>query len=268
MFHKFFLHYLSLNVSLSLRYITFADMSCMLSTSDKKRDSKVLKMWCDGLQEIRCKASDKIMYEEFKEFLKGQVPKEAGDTSRRLSSSQILLMKNFRLQSVPEGVAKSQISRDSFGNIISFGSLKPTDRSLFSTRATSIVLPITGSMLEDGDDVYDLPSTQNRTEPIRKDDVTYLESEVLGKRQEFRMSVLHAAKQFDQKQLARLPIKSSHPAGLIIFAGSHRPVGNGVEENELNSKLATASKRSGRYRMNKKTKSDLSLLVEVKDMIP
>jgi hypothetical protein len=241
------------------RYITHSDMCEMLCTSDGKMDSTVLKMWHDGLKEIKCKADDKITFEEFQKFLKGQVPKEAMLPNLR-NSSAARRLSNFALQSVPESSATSKLARDSEDNLISFEAIVPRTRA---TRATSVILPPPLPMVRDGDDDCDLPHKTHRDS--RKEDQAHSESEAYRKRQEFRMSVLHASKLFDQKRQARQPVKPSNPAGLTMIAGPRRPSAGGTNltEKEATMKLAAASKKSGRRNRNnrKKTKSDLSLLL-------
>lgn len=232
------------------RYITHDDMCEMLCTSDGKMDATVRKMWQEGLKEIKCKA-DKITFTEFKLFLKGQVPKDTmlsnlrRDSLGRRLSGRALLSQSFALQAVPENTAStSTLLRDDDGNLISLRvPVVPLTRS---ARAVSVSMPPSASLVEDGDDDYDLP----------------LESDAFRMRQEFRMSLLHASKLFDQKRQARQTMKPSNPAGLTMVAGTRRP-STGANSPEKDSVLAEASKRSGRRNRHgrKKTKSDLSLLL-------
>jgi hypothetical protein len=211
-------------------------------------DSNVRKMWHDGLKEIKCKAN-KITFEEFQKFLKGQVPKDAmlkRDSSGRRLSGRALLSTTLALQSVPEDTATTKLARDSDGNLITFQVAQiPLYRS---SRAASVSVPPSNSLVQDGDDDYDLP----------------LESDAFRMRQEFRMSVLHASKLFDQMRQARQTINPSNPAGLTMIAGARRPSIGGVScDKETTVKMAVACKRSGRRNRHgrKKTKSDLSLLI-------
>jgi hypothetical protein len=51
-------------------------------------DDEIKEMWIEGLKGIHCKSGDKISYEEFQAFLKGQQPFFAGQRrSRRLKVS-------------------------------------------------------------------------------------------------------------------------------------------------------------------------------------
>ena len=222
----------------------------MLCTSDGKMDATVRKMWENGLKEIKCKA-DSITFEEFKIFLKGQVPKDTmlsnlkRDGSGRRLSGRALLGQNFALQAVPENAAStSTFARDDEGNLISLRvPVAPLTRS---GRSISVTNPPSASLLEDGDDDYDFP----------------LESDAFRMRQEFRMSVLHASRLFDQKRQARQTLNPANPAGLTMVAGARRPSA-GATDAEKDKKLAEASKRSGRRNRHgrKKTKSDISLLL-------
>ena len=239
------------SLHLLFRFITHEDMCEMLCTSDGRMDATVREMWHDGLKEIKCKAN-KITFDEFKLFLKGQAPKDAmlsnlrRDGSGRRLSGRGLLSQNFALQAVPENSAStSTLTRDNDGNLISLRiPVVPLTRS---ARAVSVTTPPSVSLVEDGDDDYDLP----------------LESDAFRKRHEFRMSVLHASKLFDQKRQARQMIKPSNPAGLTMVAGTRRP-STGATSPERDATLAEASKRSGRRNRHgrKKTKSDLSLLLK------
>ncbi|KAG7374040.1 protein kinase domain containing protein [Nitzschia inconspicua] len=247
-------------------YITHSNMCEMLCTSDGKMDETVLKMWHDGLKEIRCKANDKITFEEFKRFLKGQVPKEAmlanirsGDAVKR-NSSRPLISPIFALHPVPECLATAALTLDDEKMIMGLpDALKKMPPRLMADRAISVVLPGSGSMVSDGDDDYDLPSL-NGAELRVKDNSSHPDSEAYRKRQEFRLSVLHASKLFDQKRQAWNPLTYSNPAGLTMVAGARRP---SLDARQDSSNLVVASKRSGRRNRNnrKKTSSDLSLLV-------
>lgn len=246
----------------SFRFITHDDMSAMLCTSDGKMDATVMKMWHDGLKEIQCKADDKIAFEEFKMFLKGAVPKDAmlsdirsGDATRRNSSRQ-LVASTFVLQAVPEGFSSLQCQDDD--EAPSYSDLRPLPPRAMVDRATSVVLSASGSMLLDEDDDYDLPGTS-----VRSDLLLRPESDAFRKRQDFRMSLLHASKLFDQKRQARQPFNVANPAGLTMVAGGRRP---SLDASCLRdaTNISTASKRSGRRNRHnrKKTKSDLSLLIQ------
>lgn len=229
----------------------------MLSTSDGKMDSTILKMWHDGLKEIRCKGKDKITFDEFQRFLKGQSPREAmmnsikkDGSSRRISRN--MLHSSFALQPVPEGIP-SKASRTS-DNTLTFRSthFKPQRRSR-TQRAASVCLSPPQPMV---DDDYEIPPYETTFDP------GYLESEAYRKRQEFRSSVLEASRLFDQMRQTRQPIRrADNPAGLTMVAGGRRPSGGqNMAETEQAARVAAACCRSGRRnrRNKKKTKSDLS----------
>lgn len=242
-------------------------MSEMLCTSDGKMDATVLKMWHDGLKEIRCKADDKITFEEFKKFLKGQAPKDAmlsnlrsGDPALRRSSRK-LINSSFALRAVQEGSTATKTLPDATDKILSFNGLKPVPSKAKATRAISVVLQPTDSMVRDGDDDYDLPSIYS-TGSNRSEVPLHPESEAFRLRLDFRLSVLHASKLFDQKRQSRYRLKPDNPAGLTMVGGARRPSME-VRNAQDGTHMAAASKRSGRRnRYNKKkTKSDLSLLL-------
>lgn len=168
------------------------------------------------------------------------------DNSGRRLSGRALLSTNLALHVVPEDSATTKLGRDGNDNLISFRVPQvPMSRS---SRAASVTVPPSDPLVEDGDDDYDLP----------------LESEAFRTRQEFRISVLHASKLFDQMRQARQTMKPSNPAGLTMVAGTRRPSTGGVSP-EKDPKLAEASKRSGRRNRHgrKKTKSDLSILLKL-----
>jgi hypothetical protein len=238
------------------RFITLADMSEMLSTSDGKMDSTILKMWHDGLKEIRCKGTDKITFDEFQRFLKGQSPQEAmiqsikkDGSSRRISRNMI--HSSFALQPVPEGTpSKASGSSD---NTLTWRSshFKPQRRSR-TQRASSLCLSPVQPMVDDDDEIPPYDATF---------DPGYLESEAYRKRQEFRSSILEASRLFDQMRTARQPIRADNPAGLTMVAGGRRPSGGeSLAEKEQAARVAAACCRGGRRnrRNKKKTKSDLS----------
>lgn len=244
------------------RYITHNDMCEMLCTSDGKMDAIVLKMWHDGLKEIRCKANDKITFEEFKKFLKGQIPKDvmlsnirSGDAPRQRSSRK-LINSTFALHVVTEGSSAAN-SPDEAEKILSFDGLPPVPSRTVATRAVSVVLQPTGSMVFDGDDDYDLPP-MNNIALKRNDNPSHTESEAFRKRHDFRMSVLHGSKLFDQKRQARYSINPNNPAGLTMVAGARRP-SMGARHVQEKTCMAAARKRSGRRNRHnrKKTNSDL-----------
>jgi hypothetical protein len=70
-------------------FIAYSDLSGLLSSSDGKMDEEIKEMWIDGLKEIQCKNEDKISFEEFQAFLKGQKPFFARRRSQRISDSSL-----------------------------------------------------------------------------------------------------------------------------------------------------------------------------------
>lgn len=244
-----------------VRYITHSNMCEILCTSDGKLDSAVLKMWRDGLKEIKCKENDKITFEEFRLFLNGQIPKDVMLSHTRTLSGRKLVNSTLELQSVIEESASQRSQNDN--------KLSSSDKSrpilppkIRAPRAVSVVLQPSDSMVRGGDDDYDLPSDRHtRTEPSETQ--LHPESEVLRKRQEFRMSILQASKLFDQKRQEIRP-GVPNPAGLTMVAGTRRPSAGDPYSTDKDAvtKLAAASKKSGRRnRKNReKTNSDVSLL--------
>jgi len=249
-------------------HITFDDLSEMLSTSDGRMDSTILKMWHDGLKEIRCKGKDKITFEEFQRFLKGQAPQDAmlkavkkGECTRKVSRN--LLHSTFALQPVPEGSPSARMSRNSDNSISMRNSThhyRSSARSKTRRTASLSLSPAANSMVENGDDDYDLPYEQDTEQASFGGDAGGLEPDAYRKRQDFRTSVLEASRLFDQMRQARQPINTANPAGLTMVAGGRTP-SNGYVASE---RLAAASKRSGRRnRKNRmKTKSDLSMFLQ------
>lgn len=58
----------------------------LLCTSNGEKDEEIKEMWIDGLKEIHCKSEDKISFEEFRAFLKGQQPFFAGRRGSRVKA--------------------------------------------------------------------------------------------------------------------------------------------------------------------------------------
>jgi hypothetical protein len=252
-----------------IRYITHGDMREMFCTGDGKLDATVLKMWRDGLTEIQSMADDKITFEEFRKFLKGQAPKNAmlasikssgasrsrastSSTSRRRSSIE-MISAAFVFQPVQEdSVATPKVSRDDMDNVLlNYDDIKPLLPG--SIGADSMLDPPNS-----GDQDFYRPFTKsdalNGTENASSD------LEAFHKCHEFRMSVLHASKLFDQYREARHRLTSKHTARLSMVAGARRP-STGATSHDV--QVSEASERSGRTNRNnrKKTISDIFLLL-------
>jgi hypothetical protein len=91
----------------------------MLSTSDGRMDKAILTMWQDGLNEMHCQGKGRMEFDDFRRFLKGQVPMEqirraSLELSPRtsLSSNLILSSSSAMMQTVPEGSVSPMTPRE------------------------------------------------------------------------------------------------------------------------------------------------------------
>eukprot|EP00529_Nitzschia_sp_RCC80_P004108 CAMPEP_0113518152 /NCGR_PEP_ID=MMETSP0014_2-20120614/42701_1 /TAXON_ID=2857 /ORGANISM="Nitzschia sp." /LENGTH=918 /DNA_ID=CAMNT_0000415519 /DNA_START=164 /DNA_END=2920 /DNA_ORIENTATION=- /assembly_acc=CAM_ASM_000159 len=105
-------------------YITREDLHEMLSTNDGRMDKSIFSMWQDGLEEVHCQGKGRMDFDDFRRFLKGQVPKEplmSGAIDKKSSlelspraslSSSLILTSASAMQTVPEGSVSPMTPRD------------------------------------------------------------------------------------------------------------------------------------------------------------
>jgi len=67
-------------------FITINDLNGMLRSNDGSMDEMILEMWKDGMKYVRCKIKDRIYFDDFQCFFKGQIPKQKQQGGSSISS--------------------------------------------------------------------------------------------------------------------------------------------------------------------------------------
>jgi len=71
-------------------YIAICDLNELLRSNDGSMDEVILEMWKEGVKGIRCKNKDRINFEDFQCFFKGQNPKQQpGDAETLAEDSAV-----------------------------------------------------------------------------------------------------------------------------------------------------------------------------------